>query len=1002
MSVLSQPTPQISVGPPPTLTYQVSVTNGQAYTLTVFQTLNGTNTVVVSPTSYTGTGSLQTYTFTSPVTSYAYFTRVLIGVTTTDSTSVLYYSPYQGPQGVQGNPGTVGGQGPIGPVGPQGPQGLQGVVSVTNYVTCNSLITSGTSSGTVNAHSTAVLTPAGALSGITTISLPSVAAAAAVSTIYKAVSSPDNTITSWGDGSGWRFNFLGNAARTSNVLTLVDNGNVGINCNAPAYTLDVGGQTRISGGNTSTNTPSMILVGGGNAVGHGAMIALGNPSMSVSNDFVQLSSKLFGSSGNIAQGWFSISTRSATNSSDGNAYVERITVSNIGLTTATAVGIAQTTPAYTLDVGGSINSTGSIYVRGTNYLITYGGTSGYTYMNTDTNGYGYMRAAGSYLFMGAGGTSTLAVTNNAMSINTGAGPNYTLDVGGTTRLTTASSLASTAPDGGANHGLMLVSTKAPDSGKTAYSMALGVDSGTGYGYINAAGNTALQPILLQSRGGGVGIGLTTAPAYTLDVNGTTRLGSPVNGALSTGFYHNPLGSIAFALTGQTTACNAGGGVFGVYSTDATGSNVGGSIALGGRSYDFGGGANYQTYAKIWGVSTDGGYHGAFVVSTQNDGALYERMRIDNGGNVGIGTVNPEYKLHVAGNARLANFVFNDNRLSLSYWDTDTGFDWISDGVFRIMNNESETLRISSGGIDMYNHDISGAKIIYATTFCNAAQTIYTSGNDLFMTSGFMYVQSNWQIQPTNNAGTRVYGISFSNGNVGIGNGAPGTKLDVVGSVRWAQGSGDTYQIFSTSNGNYNFGAQNTYDPAAYGIIQVTHTLANNGGVGAADGQWAYTMVQSGTRVNGVGMMPSLGKIVIGAGASVLEGSSNGITVDVTNKRLGIACNAPAYSLDVIGTINATGDVIAYSDARAKTNVATISNALSKVNAMRGVTYAMKTEPDVQKIGVIAQEVEQIIPELVSTDSTPEQKKSVAYGNITAVLIEAIKELTKRLETLERR
>jgi hypothetical protein len=125
-------------------------------------------------------------------------------------------------------------------------------------------------------------------------------------------------------------------------------------------------------------------------------------------------------------------------------------------------------------------------------------------------------------------------------------------------------------------------------------------------------------------------------------------------------------------------------------------------------------------------------------------------------------------------------------------------------------------------------------------------------------------------------------------------------------------------------------------------------------------------------------------------------------VDVTNKRLGIACNAPAYSLDVIGTINATGDVIAYSDARAKTNVATISNALSKVNAMRGVTYAMKTEPDVQKIGVIAQEVEQIIPELVSTDSTPEQKKSVAYGNITAVLIEAIKELTKRLETLERR
>jgi hypothetical protein len=169
MSVLSQPTPQISVGPPPTLTYQVSVTNGQAYTLTVFQTLNGTDTIVVSPTAYTGTGSLQTYTFTSPVTSYAYFTRVLIGSTTTNSTSILYYSPYQGPQGVQGNPGIQGAIGPGGQKGDQGPPGLQGIVSIDNYVTGNYLITSGSSSGKVNAHAVAVLDVAGALSGITTI-----------------------------------------------------------------------------------------------------------------------------------------------------------------------------------------------------------------------------------------------------------------------------------------------------------------------------------------------------------------------------------------------------------------------------------------------------------------------------------------------------------------------------------------------------------------------------------------------------------------------------------------------------------------------------------------------------------------------------------------------------------------------------------------------------------------------------------------------------------------
>jgi hypothetical protein len=115
-----------------------------------------------------------------------------------------------------------------------------------------------------------------------------------------------------------------------------------------------------------------------------------------------------------------------------------------------------------------------------------------------------------------------------------------------------------------------------------------------------------------------------------------------------------------------------------------------------------------------------------------------------------------------------------------------------------------------------------------------------------------------------------------------------------------------------------------------------------------------------------------------------------------------ADTVPSYQLDVTGDIRATADIIAYSDVRAKTNIVTISNALAKVNNLRGVTYAMKTEPDVQKMGVIAQEVEQVIPEVVSSDTSPEQKKSVAYGNITAVLIEAIKELTQRMEALERR
>jgi hypothetical protein len=59
--------------------------------------------------------------------------------------------------------------------------------------------------------------------------------------IYAGAASPTQTSTRWGDGTGWQYNFLGNSTRTSNVLTLVDNGNVGINCNSPQRALDVKG-----------------------------------------------------------------------------------------------------------------------------------------------------------------------------------------------------------------------------------------------------------------------------------------------------------------------------------------------------------------------------------------------------------------------------------------------------------------------------------------------------------------------------------------------------------------------------------------------------------------------------------------------------------------------------------------------------------------------------------------------------------------------------------------
>jgi hypothetical protein len=116
-----------------------------------------------------------------------------------------------------------------------------------------------------------------------------------------------------------------------------------------------------------------------------------------------------------------------------------------------------------------------------------------------------------------------------------------------------------------------------------------------------------------------------------------------------------------------------------------------------------------------------------------------------------------------------------------------------------------------------------------------------------------------------------------------------------------------------------------------------------------------------------------------------------------NGDVGIMDSTPSYRLDVNGTIRATGDVIAYSDARVKENVKTIDNALDKIIKLRGVSYNKIGETK-EKIGVIAQEIEKVLPQVVSEDK--KGMKSVAYGNIVGVLIEAMKEQQKQIDELK--
>jgi len=94
---------------------------------------------------------------------------------------------------------------------------------------------------------------------------------------------------------------------------------------------------------------------------------------------------------------------------------------------------------------------------------------------------------------------------------------------------------------------------------------------------------------------------------------------------------------------------------------------------------------------------------------------------------------------------------------------------------------------------------------------------------------------------------------------------------------------------------------------------------------------------------------------------------------------------------------ALGKALPSSDERLKENIHTIQDPLKKVSALRGVTFDFKKSKQKQ-IGVIAQEVEQIIPEVVGEN--PDGYKGVQYGNLVGLLIEAIKEQQKQIEELK--
>jgi hypothetical protein len=206
------------------------------------------------------------------------------------------------------------------------------------------------------------------------------------------------------------------------------------------------------------------------------------------------------------------------------------------------------------------------------------------------------------------------------------------------------------------------------------------------------------------------------------------------------------------------------------------------------------------------------------------------------------------------------------------------------------------------------------------------------------------------------------------------------------------GSTTSVGVFGHSTSNY--GVYGTVDDiSGAGVYGLNNVSGASGYLGGYHGALGFNAAESQAGVFGQSTN-SLGYGVQGynsttAAAGYLAAGTTGV--------VGTAGSAPGSwagyftgNVNITGTLTASGSTFP-SDLRLKTDIQPLENTLAKVLNLRGVSYVMKAdEAKERKIGVIAQELEQEYPELVATNDNG--MKSVAYANLTAVLIEAVKGL----------
>ena len=208
-----------------------------------------------------------------------------------------------------------------------------------------------------------------------------------------------------------------------------------------------------------------------------------------------------------------------------------------------------------------------------------------------------------------------------------------------------------------------------------------------------------------------------------------------------------------------------------------------------------------------------------------------------------------------------------------------------------------------------------------------------------------------------------------------------------------------------TNANYITNNNQLTNGAGYITSYVNTTYSAGSGLGLSGTTFSHSDTSTQASVNNSGRtyiqditLDGFGHVTGIASATETVVNTDTNTTYTAGNGLTLSGTQFLMSGTYTGNFSATGNITAYSDSRLKKDVKTIEGALDKTKALRGVEFT-RIEDDAKSIGVIAQELEAVLPELVLTDD--EGMKSVNYAQITGLLIEAVKELSAKVDELSK-